>query len=54
MRENPEEALQRSNRKFLERFERLEKRASGAGTALEDMQQEELDHLWEEIKKTGS
>jgi MazG family protein len=54
LRENPEEALQRSNRKFLERFERLEKRASEEGTALEDMQPEELDHLWEEIKKTGS
>lgn len=51
LQQNPEETLQKSNRKFLKRFERLEQRALAEGRALEDLKPEELDRLWEEIKK---
>ncbi len=53
LRENPEEALQQSNEKFLARFRRLEDRARTRGKALEELEAEELDRLWEEIKKTA-
>ena len=52
LKENPEETLQRSNQKFLNRFQRLEERALEEGRALDELQPEELDRLWEEIKKT--
>jgi tetrapyrrole methylase family protein/MazG family protein/ATP diphosphatase len=53
LKENPEETLQQSNEKFLTRFRLLEKRASAEGRALEDLQPEEMNRLWEEIKRTG-
>lgn len=54
LKENPEETLQASNRKFLERFQRLEQRARKEGRTLETMGPEELDRLWEEIKRAGA
>ena len=53
LRENPEETLQQSNEKFLTRFRLLEERARAGGKGLEDLEAEELDRLWEEIKKTA-
>ncbi len=50
---NPEETLQESNRKFLERFQRLEQRAVREGRCLEDLSPEEMDCWWEEIKETS-
>jgi len=52
LKENPEEMLQQSNRKFLNRFRRLEQRAIEEGTALAEIKPEELDCLWEEIKRS--
>jgi tetrapyrrole methylase family protein/MazG family protein/ATP diphosphatase len=54
LKENPEEILQQSNEKFLNRFQRLEQRALAEGKALEELPTEELDRLWEEIKGTDS
>jgi tetrapyrrole methylase family protein/MazG family protein/ATP diphosphatase len=54
LKENPEEILQQSNQKFLNRFRRLEQRAREEGRVLEELKPEELDRLWEEIKKTDS
>ena len=54
LKENPEETLQESNGKFLERFQRLEQRALEEGRVLETMGPGELDRLWEEIKRAGS
>jgi len=48
---NPEEALQESNRKFLERFESLEQRAIRQGRRLQDLTPEEMDRWWKEIKE---
>jgi tetrapyrrole methylase family protein/MazG family protein/ATP diphosphatase len=54
LKENPEETLQKSNQKFLDRFQRMEQRALEEGKVLEELQPEELDLLWEEIKKADS
>jgi len=52
LKENPEEMLQQSNQKFLNRFRRLEQRAVEEGRELGELKPEELDRLWEEINKT--
>lgn len=50
---DPEEALERTNRKFIKRFNHLEKKASEAGKELSDMTLAEMDVYWEEAKKLG-
>src|SRR5690606_24564970 len=44
-------ALQRANRKFAARFEALERLARERGTVLGRASLEELDALWEEVKR---
>ena len=53
LKQNPEEALQRSNEKFLERFRRMEYRARVSGVSLESLCAEERDRWWEEAKGEG-
>lgn len=48
---NPETAVERTNRKFIKRFEHLEKRAAESGKALSEMTLTEMDVYWEEAKK---
>lgn len=48
---NPEDALERTNRKFKKRFEHIERRALENGRQLQDMKLEEMDVYWEEAKK---
>lgn len=48
---NPEDALERTNRKFIKRFNFLEAEAKKAGRSLSDMSLEEMDKIWEEAKK---
>ncbi len=47
---NPEEALERTNRKFIYRFQYLEKAAADAGKKLDQMTLAEMDRYWEEAK----
>lgn len=47
---NPEEALERTNRKFISRFQYLEKAVSEAGKKLDQMTLTEMDRYWEEAK----
>jgi MazG family protein len=47
---HPHTALQRANRKFAERFRRLEIEAHSRGLSLEAEPLEVLDELWDEIK----
>jgi XTP/dITP diphosphohydrolase len=47
---NPEDALERTNKKFKKRFEHIEKRALENGRQLQDMKLEEMDVYWEEAK----
>ena len=48
---NPEDALEKTNRKFIKRFQYLEKRAGEHGKQLHDMSLAEMDIFWEEAKK---
>lgn len=48
---NPEDALERTNKKFIKRFQHLEKKATELGKSLKDMTLSEMDVFWEEAKK---
>ena len=48
---NPEEALERTNKKFIKRFTHLEKRAEENNQNLADMTLAQMDVYWEEAKK---
>jgi tetrapyrrole methylase family protein/MazG family protein len=48
---NPEDALERTNRKFISRFKYIEQEAKKGGTALPDMTLNEMENLWNEAKK---
>jgi XTP/dITP diphosphohydrolase len=48
---NPDQALEKTNRKFIKRFGYLEKRARENGRELADMSLAEMDVYWEESKK---
>lgn len=47
---NPEDALERTNLKFITRFEYLEEKAHEAGRELAEMTLAEMDVYWEEAK----
>ena len=47
---NPENALERTNKKFIKRFTYLETKAREAGRPLKDMSLAEMDTLWNEAK----
>ncbi|WP_159021313.1 nucleoside triphosphate pyrophosphohydrolase [Formosa sp. L2A11] len=48
---NPENALERTNKKFKKRFEYLEVQAALINKSLKDMTLAEMDVFWEEAKK---
>lgn len=48
---NPETALERTNKKFIKRFQYLETQATAAGKKLSDMTLAEMDTYWEAAKK---
>ncbi len=47
---NPETALERTNKKFIKRFQYIEERANASGKALADMTLAEMDVYWNEAK----
>lgn len=47
---NPEEALEKTNRKFIYRFQYLENAAKSSGKTLSEMSLEEMDAYWEAAK----
>ena len=47
---NPENALERTNKKFINRFQYLESKAKESGKTLKDMTLGEMDVYWEEAK----
>lgn len=47
---NPENALERTNKKFIKRFQYLEKNAKKMGKDLQDMTLKEMDVFWNEAK----
>lgn len=48
---NPEEALERTNKKFIKRFQYLETESAKAGKHIGDMTLAEMDVYWEKAKK---
>lgn len=48
---DPESALERTNKKFIKRFQYLEEQASKNGKSLGDMTLAEMDVFWNEAKK---
>lgn len=47
---NPENALEKSNRKFIRRFNYIEEQAKASGRQLKEMTLAELDELWNQAK----
>lgn len=51
LRTNPEEALKRTNKKFISRFQKIEQHLEARSLGFSDMSLEELDKIWEASKK---
>ncbi|MBQ5997273.1 MAG: nucleoside triphosphate pyrophosphohydrolase, partial [Bacteroidales bacterium] len=48
---DPESALERTNRKFIGRFDYIESQTIDQGRSLQDLSLEEMDALWNEAKR---
>ena len=48
---DPESALERTNKKFMRRFQYMEQRVQENGQQLSDLNLQEMDVFWEEAKK---
>lgn len=48
---NPEDALERTNKKFIKRFQFIEETAKKVHKPLQEMTLTEMDHFWKEAKK---
>ncbi|WP_378187162.1 nucleoside triphosphate pyrophosphohydrolase [Aquimarina sp. W85] len=48
---NPEDALERTNKKFIKRFQYLEQKAKQLKKPLDEMTLKEMDIFWEEAKR---
>ncbi|RAJ02313.1 XTP/dITP diphosphohydrolase [Chitinophaga skermanii] len=48
-----ENALERTNKKFIYRFQKMEEMAAAKGLTLSGMSLTEMDDLWNEVKKIG-
>jgi XTP/dITP diphosphohydrolase len=47
---NPEDALEKTNKKFIQRFQYMEKQIKAKGQELSDLTLEEMDVYWNEAK----
>lgn len=48
---DPESALERTNKKFIQRFNYMEERAAAKGHTLHDMSLGAMEELWQEAKR---
>lgn len=48
---NPEDALERTNKKFIKRFQFIEEKAKSFHKPLNEMTLQEMDNFWKEAKK---
>ncbi|MDY0239976.1 MAG: nucleoside triphosphate pyrophosphohydrolase, partial [Bacteroidales bacterium] len=48
---NPENALERTNKTFISRFNYLEDKTIKQGRSLKEMTLQQMDEIWEEAKK---
>lgn len=49
---NPDDALEKSNRKFIRRFQYIEEQAKQSGRKLTDLTLDEMEHYWQESKQS--
>lgn len=49
---NPEDALEKTNKKFINRFQQIEELAEKQGKNISELTLEEQDELWEQTKKS--
>jgi XTP/dITP diphosphohydrolase len=47
---NPEDALEKTNRKFIKRFQYLEEKTNSQNQSLKEMSLEEMEAIWQEAK----
>ena len=47
---NPENALEKTNKKFIKRFQYLEEKTKESGKTLKEMSLEEMDRFWQQAK----
>ncbi|MDR2917402.1 MAG: nucleoside triphosphate pyrophosphohydrolase, partial [Tannerella sp.] len=50
---NPDNALERTNQKFIRRFNYLESQTLEKGLSLKEMSLSEMDAIWNEAKRKG-
>ena len=50
---NPDNALERTNQKFIRRFNYVENKALETGKSLDEMTLAEMDIFWDEAKAKG-
>lgn len=50
---NPEDALERTNKKFINRFRYIEEKINAEGKSMHSMNLAQLDEYWDEAKKQG-
>lgn len=48
---DPEAALEKTNKKFIRRFQQMESIAAGQGKHLANLSLAEMDAIWNEVKK---
>jgi XTP/dITP diphosphohydrolase len=48
---DPEQALERTNKKFISRFNQMEAMATASGRSLHEMSLTEMDELWNDVKR---
>lgn len=48
---NPDDALEKANKKFINRFKYIEQKANDNGAKINNLSLEEMDKLWDEAKK---
>ena len=51
---NPDNALEQTNRKFVNRFNYIEQQCAKEGKSLKDLTLKEMDRLWNEAKKPSN
>ena len=51
LKTNPEEALKRTNKKFIKRFQQIEGHLEDRNLQIGDMSLEQLDKIWDQVKK---
>lgn len=50
---HPEDALEKTNRKFIKRFQYIENKAIANGKSIADLSLDEMENLWQEAKSTS-